>query len=126
MWDSQLECLSLLARYSGLLAGDVIELGVYRGGSAVTIFEQIPEGKRLYLCDTFSGMPDEVLTGAEERSRWRGAHAKTSVKRVRALFAQRFGRVRLWSDLPVLPRSHWRRAASLIDRQGNLILGRRM
>lgn len=38
------------------LPGDLAELGVYRGGSALAIYRAAP-GRRLHLFDTFTGLP---------------------------------------------------------------------
>lgn len=37
--------------------GDFIEIGVYKGDSARAIQRALPEGKRFFLVDTFSGHP---------------------------------------------------------------------
>lgn len=39
-------------------SGLVIELGVYRGGSALAIFEAMHSGQQLHLFDTFTGIPE--------------------------------------------------------------------
>ena len=44
------------------LEGDIIELGSYKGGNAIMIAEflkQIGSKKKVYACDTFSGIPEE-------------------------------------------------------------------
>jgi len=42
-------------------AGDVAEVGVYRGGTAVLLAQVFePAGKRLFLFDTFEGMPESA------------------------------------------------------------------
>ena len=49
-----------LAQYASLIQGDVAELGVYKGGSAKLIslvFNRKALEKRVFLFDTFSGMP---------------------------------------------------------------------
>jgi len=44
------------------MEGDIVECGVYKGGTAAMLVRVIAEkgggGKKLYLFDTFSGMPD--------------------------------------------------------------------
>lgn len=48
-----------LAKNASLLAGDVAEVGVYRGGSARILTEVFSEtGKTVNLFDTFTGMPE--------------------------------------------------------------------
>ncbi|HJT08903.1 MAG TPA: TylF/MycF/NovP-related O-methyltransferase [Stellaceae bacterium] len=57
------------------LHGNVIEVGVWRGGSGCLIAARIPPGKKIYLCDTFSG----VVKASEKDSHYRGGeHADTS------------------------------------------------
>lgn len=49
-----------LAQYASLVSGDVAELGVYKGGSAKLlslVFNRKAVEKRIFLFDTFSGMP---------------------------------------------------------------------
>jgi len=44
------------------LEGDIIELGSYKGGNAIMIAEflkQIGSKKKVYACDTFSGIPED-------------------------------------------------------------------
>jgi O-methyltransferase len=41
------------------IPGDLIEVGVYQGGSAIIIREEIPD-KDLYLFDTFEGFADQL------------------------------------------------------------------
>ena len=44
------------------LEGDIIELGSYKGGNAIMIakfLKQIGSKKKVYACDTFSGIPEE-------------------------------------------------------------------
>lgn len=55
--------LGVLYKHLSLLPipeGDVVELGVYKGGSAMLLAEIFPH-KRIYLYDTFSGMPFTVF-----------------------------------------------------------------
>ena len=49
--------LEAMAAEVAHLPGDVAELGVFRGGSAVLLHRALP-GKRLHLFDTFAGLPD--------------------------------------------------------------------
>lgn len=59
----RLDVLSALAKQSLRLWGSFVELGVYRGGSALVIAEAMKDsGKTLHLFDTFAG-----LFGADPR-----------------------------------------------------------
>lgn len=40
------------------IPGDVAEVGVYEGGSAEIIINNINQSKKIFLCDTFSGLLD--------------------------------------------------------------------
>lgn len=73
----------LLAGTAGVV-GDIAEVGVYRGGSATALVAGAGES-RVYLFDTFAGMPehDQSLDG-----RWVvGSFADASEAAVRDLFA---------------------------------------
>ena len=53
-----LQCIKETER----LEGDIIELGSYKGGNAIMIakfLKQIGSKKKVYACDTFSGIPEE-------------------------------------------------------------------
>ena len=53
-----LQCIKETER----LEGDIIELGSYKGGNAIMIAEflkQIGSKKKVYACDTFSGIPED-------------------------------------------------------------------
>jgi hypothetical protein len=54
--SDRLEVLRRLARAAATLPGDMAELGVYLGGSAMVIADAAP-GKLLRLFDTFTGLP---------------------------------------------------------------------
>ena len=59
--DSRLINLYLIIKF-GLpaMTGDIIELGTYRGGSALfmaTLLKETGQHKRVYACDTFTEMP---------------------------------------------------------------------
>lgn len=67
--------------------GDVIECGVYRGGTARMfgdLSSQLGSEKRLYLCDTFEGMPE---TDATVDLHKRGDFSQTSMESVRAFLS---------------------------------------
>jgi transketolase len=45
------------------IEGDIVEVGVYSGGSAEIINKYKPSNKKLYLFDTFNGWPDGFPSG---------------------------------------------------------------
>ena len=62
--------------------GDIVEVGVYRGGSAAVLAEIArAKGCRLHLFDTFAGMP---FAGADDKHQV-GEFGDTSLEAVRAL-----------------------------------------
>lgn len=70
------------------LEGDILEVGVWRGGSACLIakkclLEKIPA--RVYLCDTFRGL---VKTSEKDSNYTGGEHADTSVELVEGLLKE--------------------------------------
>lgn len=72
-----------LAKQVQRLQGELIEIGVWRGGTAALIASALP-GRAIHLFDTFVGVPkadknfDTLYSGGE--------HADTDEKRVRHLF----------------------------------------
>jgi predicted O-methyltransferase YrrM len=54
---AKINVLDELARSVSHLGGAAAEVGVYKGGSAVVIARALP-GRRLYLFDTFEGLPE--------------------------------------------------------------------
>ncbi len=68
------------------LPGDVAEFGVFRGGSAywiATVLKHLRADKRLFLFDTFAGIPvQSAIDHVGEKS-----FADSDLKRVRALFS---------------------------------------
>jgi len=75
------QCLKHVER----IDGDIIEFGSYQGHSGLLIAEFIRRkslNKRLYLCDTFEGFPEERY-GIDKR--WNSTHQVDFLK-VRALF----------------------------------------
>jgi O-methyltransferase len=71
------------------LPGDVVECGVFRGGTALLAARTIAEApgkarRELHLFDTFQGMPDDASV---EESFCPGAFGRTSVAHVRQLMA---------------------------------------
>lgn len=79
----RLRCYELwsLAKQSLKLAGSIIEVGVWRGGTGCLI-AKAAEGIPVYLCDTFSG----VVNVGEMDTRYKGGeHNDTSVEIVKKL-----------------------------------------
>jgi O-methyltransferase len=68
------------------IAGDMAELGVYRGEMAILYHKALPD-KRLYLFDTFSGFPNKDLTSGVEDDRF----SDTSLDLVRSRLGQSDG-----------------------------------
>ncbi len=74
------------ARAARTLAGDVAEVGVYRGGSAKLLAAAFAgSGKSIHLFDTFAGMPE--VTPELDGDYRTGDFADTSLEAVRRLFA---------------------------------------
>jgi O-methyltransferase len=68
--------------------GDILEVGVWRGGSGCLLatkakLESLPA--RVFLCDTFAGV---VKAGAQDHEYTGGEHSDTSIETVRGLAAQ--------------------------------------
>lgn len=63
--------------------GDILEVGVWRGGTGCLIAKRAPN-KTVYLCDTFTGV---VKAGANDSGYKGGEHADTSVAVVEKLAA---------------------------------------
>ncbi len=55
--DSEALCLYNLVKKTGVIGGDIAEVGVYKGGSARIICVAKERKKNLYLFDTFEGNP---------------------------------------------------------------------
>lgn len=71
-----------LAQYTSLVRGDVAELGVYKGGSAKLlslVFRRRACEKRIFLFDTFAGMPEP---DPEKDLHFQGDFGDTSVQDV--------------------------------------------
>lgn len=76
--------LASLARYATHLHGDFAECGVYKGGTALLLSRVLDTtGKRLFLFDSFQGLP----RGDQEKDKWfyEGQYAVDSVESVREL-----------------------------------------
>ena len=77
LWD--------LLRQTANVAGDVIEIGVWKGGTgllAAKRLAQLGSDKHLLLCDTFCGV---VKAGTNDTLYQGGEHADTSLEGVAAL-----------------------------------------
>jgi O-methyltransferase len=82
------EIWSSVAESAKLSQGDLIEVGVWRGGTGALIAAQsaklIPSAK-VFLCDTFTGV---VKTGDRDTNYEDGMHSDTSVEIVKQLLQQ--------------------------------------
>lgn len=79
------ELWSLVAEASKLPSGDILEVGVWRGGTGCLMASQAKRsglGCAVHLCDTFEGV---VKVGGKDRHYHGGEHADTSKARVEAL-----------------------------------------
>jgi hypothetical protein len=83
--------------YSSMIAandleGDIAEVGVFRGGSAILICETKKDDKAVFLFDTFEGMPNNKINDSKDKWRpvWKDTttHTKTSVETVRSYLAE--------------------------------------
>jgi len=79
------------------LAGNLAEFGTYRGGYAFMILgtARLEPSQRLFLFDTFAGIPADNLTEAEEDHGFAGRLADTSPERVNQLLSRWEGRYTL-------------------------------
>ena len=73
----------LASRAAGL-DGDVAEVGVYKGGTALMLSEVFPH-RRVFAFDTFGGMPDTAGASDVHRA---GDFSDTSLEAVRAALAR--------------------------------------
>lgn len=64
--------------------GDILEIGVWRGGSGLLLSQGVKENELLYLCDTFEG----VVKATEKDNKYVGGeHADTSEEIVHKLLS---------------------------------------
>ena len=49
-----------LVEKTKIIPGEIIEIGVYQGGSAKVIYDNMSDNKILFLCDTFEGLKDST------------------------------------------------------------------
>jgi len=82
------EIWSLVGESAKLPEGDLLEIGVWRGGTGGVIAAQsakLMPSTNVFLCDTFSGV---VKTGAKDTNYENGMHADTSPEIVEQLLAR--------------------------------------
>lgn len=72
-----------LSKQISQLNGSIIEVGVWRGGSAKILEKNLGLGNKLYLCDTFSGV---VKAGVNDKIYKGGEHADTNLDEVKRIF----------------------------------------
>ncbi len=103
--EDRLAPLYQLSRQARKVNGDLAEIGVYRGGTALLMAEALQGSiQQLHLFDTFCGMPDSDPAIDMHRS---GDFADTSVKAVSALLGE-YKNVQLHPGLfPETLPEHW-------------------
>jgi O-methyltransferase len=77
-------------RWCRNIAGDVVEFGSYRGGNAYIMHRSLElagAARRVYLYDTFCGIPERSLTPREVDRGYVGRYCDTSVERVKKLLS---------------------------------------
>jgi O-methyltransferase len=89
--------LTRYARYASTLPGNFAEFGVYRGGCSRMVLgtTQLDPARRLFLFDTFTGIPRDRLTADEVREGLGGRLGDTSADYVGRLLSN-------WDPIPVL------------------------
>lgn len=89
--------LTRYAAYARNLPGNFAEFGVYRGGCSRMVLGTIDlqPDRRLYLFDTFTGIPDDKLSAPEREVGMGGRLADTSADYVAQLLAA-------WDPIPVI------------------------
>ena len=78
--EQKLQRLVTYVRLSNHIEGSIAEIGVYKGGSAMSIARNKREDKRLFLFDTFDGLPQEC---EKDNHHKKGDFADTSLESVR-------------------------------------------
>lgn len=92
-----------VAKQLGPLAGDMIEIGAYRGGTAALIAHAITISNQqadLFVCDTFNGV---VKAGSNDTAYQGGEHADTTVSRVHELVGRFLDPSRIHIEVGVFP-----------------------
>jgi len=56
----EVEALITSIKKTKNIPGEIIEVGVYQGGSAKVIYDNMGDDKKLFLCDTFEGLKDST------------------------------------------------------------------
>ncbi|MGI8413958.1 MAG: TylF/MycF/NovP-related O-methyltransferase [Solirubrobacteraceae bacterium] len=81
--------LTRLARSVTHIDGNLAEFGSYRGGNAYMVLSTAPPrpNQRLFMFDTFSGIPPTSLTREEADRGFAGKYADTSVEHVTSFLA---------------------------------------
>jgi O-methyltransferase len=93
--DDRLNALAGYARVASKMSGDFAELGVYRGGSALFLARFMMPHQRLFLFDTFEGLPD---VGPEDTKHVKGEFAAT-FDQVRYLLARNMHQVSIYKGV---------------------------
>jgi O-methyltransferase len=84
------------AKNSARIAGDIAEIGVFRGGTAKLLAKtSAPDGKTIHLFDTFAGMPSVDASADVHRA---GDFANTSLAAVQA-YLRDCSNVRLYQGI---------------------------
>jgi hypothetical protein len=89
--------LTRYAVYARALDGNFAEFGVFRGGCSRMLLGTagLEPDRRLYLFDTFAGIPDDRLTAEEREEGMGGRLAETSPEYVAQLLSA-------WDPIPVI------------------------
>lgn len=74
-----------LAKQTNKLKGDILEVGVWKGGTAGLLTRASSQGATVFLCDTFSGV---VKAGHKDNQYIGGEHADTSLGLVKDLLSR--------------------------------------
>lgn len=72
-----------LIKQTNKLKGDILEVGVYRGGTGSLLASAVSKEATIFLCDTFTGV---VKAGVKDNQYIGGEHSDTSIETVKELF----------------------------------------
>jgi O-methyltransferase len=72
-----------LVKQTNKLEGDVLEVGVWKGGTGCLLAGAVSKGTTVFLCDTFKGV---VKAGSKDNRYRGGEHSDTSIEVVLQLF----------------------------------------
>lgn len=78
----RLYCLFMLAKQVRFLGGSYLEVGVWRGGSALVISQAMAADQKLFLADTFNGVAKSGIFDTDYKD---GHHSDTSKESVHQL-----------------------------------------